>query len=309
MNLGDSKLKLNQKLKEGILICDGAMGTELQKLGLKKGENPDSWNITNPDKVKSVHIAYIRSGARAILTNTFGSNALRLGKDSAYSVWELNHAGVRIARECAGEDVLVFGDIGPTGKEDQLPPYGNMSEEVFYDAFKEQATALAEAGVDAIIIETMSNLTEAVIAVRAAKGSTSLPIICSLSFARPPKSRPDDFRTMWGDSLTEIVSRLTSAGADVIGSNCGDLVEEMPTLAKKIRELTNIPTIFEVNAGRPRVDDNFKSVYSLDPKGFANIVVEIAPYANILGGCCGTTPEHIMELSSRLREKGLRTVI
>ena len=302
---GGKNLELKHALQSGIIICDGAMGTELQKRGLGRGVTPDSWNMTHPDQVKAVHEAYIRAGAQAILTNTFGANAVRLEKDSRYSVQQLNHAGAKIARECAGQEVLVFGDIGPTGREDQLPPYGNQPEQVFYDAFREQAVALAEAGVDAIIVETMSSLAEAVIAVRAANENTSLPVICSMSFARPPASRPDDFRTPWGDAISEIVDNLTRTGAEVLGANCGALVEEMPQLAKKMRELTKLPLIFEVNAGRPRVDEEYRSIYSLDPQGLAEIACKLVESgANIVGGCCGTTPEHIAAIKTRLSGSG-----
>jgi 5-methyltetrahydrofolate--homocysteine methyltransferase len=294
-------LELSCALRSGIIICDGAMGTELQKRGLGRGVTPDSWNITHPDQVKAVHKAYIQAGAQAILTNTFGANAMRLRKDKQYSVQRLNRAGAEIARDCAGQDVFVFGDIGPSGREDQLPPYGTQPEQVFYDTFREQAIALAEAGVDAILVETMSSLAEAVIAVRAARENTSLLVICSMSFAQPPASRPDDFRTPWGDAPLDIVDALTQAGAEILGSNCGDLVEEMPRLARKMREITDLPLIFEVNAGRPRVDEEYKSIYSLDPQGLAEIASELVEAgANIVGGCCGTTPEHIAAIKDRL---------
>lgn len=294
-------MRLYDALKAGTIICDGAMGTELQRRGLGKGITPDSWNVTNPEQVKDVHKTYIQAGAKAILTNTFGANAMRSAKDSEYTVQQLNLAGAKIARECADNDIIVFGDMGPTGWEDQLPPYGTQSEKVFYDAFKEQALALAEGGVDAIIIETMSSLAEAVIAVRAAKENTSLPIICSMTFARPPSSRPDDIRTSWGDSVPDIIETVTNAGAEVVGANCGDLIEEMVQLAKMMREITKLPLIFEVNAGRPRVDDDYKTIYSLEPKSFAEIIANIvAVGANIVGGCCGTTPDHISAIKDRL---------
>ncbi len=297
-------MDLSSALKSKIIVCDGAMGTELQKRGLGRGVTPDSWNITHPEQVKAVHKAYIQAGADAILTNTFGANAMRMGKSTQYSVQQLNRAGAEIARECAGQDVLVFGDMGPTGCEDQLPPYGNISEQVFHDTFKEQAVVLASAGVSAIIIETMSSLAEAVIAVRAVKENTSLPVICSMSFVRPPALRPEDFRTSWGDTLQEIVDSLTRAGADILGSNCGDLVEEMPHLAKRMREITDLPLIFEVNAGRPYVDEEYRSIYPLTPQGLAEIAVKLVESgANIIGGCCGTTPAHISAIRNRLINK------
>jgi 5-methyltetrahydrofolate--homocysteine methyltransferase len=294
-------MELKNALQSGVIICDGAMGTELQRRGLGRGVTPDSWNITNPDKVKEVHKAYIQAGAQAILTNTFGANSMRLSEDSEYSVQQLNQAGVANARDCAGEDVLVFGDIGPTGREDQLPPYGTQPEQDFYNAFKEQALALARAGVDAIMVETMSNLAEAVIAARAVKENTDLPLISTMSFARPPASRPGDFRTLWDNALPDIVESLTQAGAEIVGSNCGDLVEEMPQLAAKMREITDLPLIFETNAGRPRVDEEYRSIYPLDPQGLARITSQIVEAgANIVGGCCGTTPEHIAAIKSHL---------
>jgi len=297
-------LELSYALRSGVVICDGAMGTELQRRGIGRGVSPDSWNITHPDQVRAVHESYIQAGANAILTNTFGANAMRLGKNVEYSVQQLNHVGARIARECAGQSVLVFGDIGPTGCGDQLPPYGNQPEQVFYDVFKEQAIALAEAGVDAIIIETMSMLAEAIIAVRSTRENTSLPVICSMSFARPPALRPDDFRTPWGDAVPEIVDSITEAGAEVLGSNCGDLVEEMPLLARMMRKLTQLPLIFEVNAGRPQVDEEYRSIYPLTPQALAEIAKElVASGANIVGGCCGTTPEHIAAIRDHLLKK------
>ena len=297
-------MQFNHALQSGVVICDGAMGTELQKRGLGKGVTPDSWNITHSEQVNDVHKSYIQAGSGAILTNTFGSNAMRLGKNKEYTVLQLNHAGAKIARECAGDNVLILGDIGPTGFEDQLPPYGTISKQVFYDSFKEQAMALDEAGVDAIIVETMSSIAEAVIAVQAVKENTSKPLICSMAFARPPASRPDDLRTPWGDEVPDIIDTLTKAGADVLGSNCGDLVEEMPRLVKMMREITKLPLIFEVNAGRPRVDDEYRTIYSLESEAFAEIIMQIVDNgANLVGGCCGTTPDHIKTICNRLKNR------
>lgn len=294
-------MRLDDALKTGTIICDGAMGTELQRRGLGKGVTPDSWNITNPEHIKDVHRTYIQAGAKAILTNTFGANAMRSARDSEYTVSQLNLAGAKLARECAGDEVLVFGDMGPTGWEDQLPPYGTQPEQVFYDAFRDQAIALEQGGVDALMVETMSSLAEAKIAVQAARENTSLPIICSMTFARPPSSRPDDIRTAWGDSVPDIIETVTEAGAEVVGSNCGDLVEEMAQLAKMMRDITQLPLIFEVNAGRPRVDEEYRTIYSLEPEAFAEIIAKVVSAgANIVGGCCGTTPDHILAIKKRL---------
>ncbi|MBD3184609.1 hypothetical protein GF312_20175 [Candidatus Poribacteria bacterium] len=294
-------MEIDKAIKDGIVICDGAMGTELQRRGLKRGETPDSWNITHPEQVKGVHQDYIRAGSNAILTNTFGASLMRLPTDSQYSVQELNQAAVKNARECAGDDVLVFGDIGPSGKEDQLPPYGTEPESNYYDSFKEQAVVLSDSGVDAIMVETMSNLTEAKIAVKVVVENTSKPVLCSMAFARPPASRPEDIRTAWGDALSDIIKELTELGVSALGSNCGDLVEEMPLLAAKMRDLTELPLIFQVNAGRPKVDDQYRSIYSLEPEGLAEIALQLKEAgANIIGGCCGTTPAHIAAIREKL---------
>jgi 5-methyltetrahydrofolate--homocysteine methyltransferase len=179
-----------------------------------------------------------------------------------------------------------------------------VSKQVFYDAFKDQATALANADVDAIIVETMSSINEAVIAIQAVKDNTSKPLICSMTFARPPASRPDDLRTPWGDEVPDIIDALTKTGADVLGSNCGDLVEEMPQLVKMMRNITKLPLIFEVNAGRPRVDDEYRTIYSLEPEAFAEIILQIVDSgANIVGGCCGTNPDHIKAISDCLNNR------
>jgi 5-methyltetrahydrofolate--homocysteine methyltransferase len=161
--------------------------------------------------------------------------------------------------------------------------------------YKEQVIALTEAGVDAILIETMSFLQEALIATKAAVENTEIPVICTMVFRNPPDSRSTDFRTLWGDTLADVVHGLTEAGAAALGANCGDVVEAMPRLARQMRSMTDLPLVFQVNAGRAKLDvKTNRTVHPLGPAGFGRIISQLAAGgASVVGGCCGTTPEHI----------------
>jgi len=274
------------------------MGTELQKRGLGKGVTPDSWNITNPEQVKDVHKSYIQAGADAILTNTFGANSARISKESKYSVRELNLAGVKIARECAGENVLIFGDIGPTGWEDQLPPYGTLSEEAFYEVFSEQAKTLAEGGVDAIIIETMADVAEAACAVRASR-ETGLPVVACMVYA----SGKNRDRTMMGVTPEQAARELTAAGADVIGANCGQGIAGYIEICRRLRAATDLPLWIKPNAGLPELVDG-RAVYRTTPEEFAaHVPALLDAGASFVGGCCGTSPAFLRAVAAKVRER------
>lgn len=316
---GDKRMKrFSRALEKKIMVCDGAMGTELQKTELYKRVYEQElepamplewWNIRHQDEVQLIHEAYVEVGAEIILTNTLGANRKKLERyDKCKYVDKLNKAGVKIARRaCVGRDVFVCGNIGPTGCAEELfnsRGDGERTKEELYDVFKEQGVALWEAGVDAIWIEAMSYLDEAVLAVKAAREKVKVPVICSMSFRAAPASRPDDFRTFWGDTVEHIVSELKEAGANALGSNCGEVVEEMPRLARRMRELTDLPLVFEVNAGLPKVvpEENFKAVYPLGPGPFGEIISQVVGEGgNIVGGCCGTTPEHIAAAWERVK--------
>jgi len=171
----------------------------------------------------------------------------------------------------------------------------DKAKQDLYDVYKEQVIALTETGVDAILIETMSYLQEAILATTAAAENTGIPVICTMSFRAPPDSRSSDFRTLWGETLPDVVHGLTKAGATGIGANCGEVVEEMPRLAQQMRNMTNLPLVFQVNAGRAELDvKTNQTVHPLDPAGFGQIISEVAAAgASVVGGCCGTTPDHI----------------
>lgn len=285
--------KIAQKLKEGkILISDGAWGTLLQEQGLQPGECPESWNLNHPDRVRAVAQAYIEAGSDLVETNSFGGSRFKLahyGLDGQTT--EINRAAARLSREAAGDQGIVLGSVGPTGI---ILMMGEVTEEALYEAFSEQVTALADGGADAICIETMTDLQEALLAVKAAKDHTSLEVICTMTF---DKTLDGDFRTMMGVSVEDMTRSLTAAGADIIGTNCGNGMENMIPIVKRIRAVkSDIPVLVHANAGLPHLREG-KNVFDETPQITASFVpLLIEAGAGIIGGCCGTTPEHIKEI-------------
>jgi 5-methyltetrahydrofolate--homocysteine methyltransferase len=285
-----------QKLIEArkVLIFDGALGTELAKRGL---ETSGALSLTNPEAILDFHREYAAAGVDILSTNTFIMNRISVESHGLdIDLREANLAGVRLAREAAGTEQFVFGDLGPTGK--LLEPYGTFSEEQFYEAFKEQALMLTEGGVDGLIIETMTDLREAVCALRACKDVTSLPVIVTMAFATVEKGG----RTVMGSSAAEIVTAFEQHGADAIGANCGELTpNEMAQIGAFYRAHTNLPLLIQPNAGRPKLVAG-KTVYDMVPEDFADGVIKcIENGASLVGGCCGTTIEHIKAVVRRLR--------
>jgi 5-methyltetrahydrofolate--homocysteine methyltransferase len=275
---------------------------------LPSGTPTACFNKICPDIILSIHKKYISAGAQAILTNTFDANRLKLEGHKEYDAKELNHIGVELARQAsAGTDVMVFGDIGPSGNEESFlyslqegEIIANKAKQELYDVFKEQVIALTEIGVDAILIETMSYLQEAIIATKAAADNTEIPVICTMVFRTPPDSRSSDFKTLWGDTLQDVVHGLIKAGTTGIGANCGEVVETMLRLAQQMRNMTHLPLVFQVNAGRAVLDvQTNQTIHPLSPAEFGQIISRVAAEgANVVGGCCGTTPDHI-EAASR----------
>jgi 5-methyltetrahydrofolate--homocysteine methyltransferase len=286
--------KLLTKIASGKpLVSDGAWGTFLQKKGMKPGECPEEWNLTHPDEVLDIAHSYINAGADMIETNSFGGSRFKLEKYGlGERVYELNKAAAEISRKAAGEK-FVLGSVGPTGK---ILMMGDVTEEELYEAFREQSVALEAGGADAIIIETMTDLDEALLAIRAAKESTNLEVICTMTF---DKTVSGEFRTMMGCSPADMAQALVKAGADLIGANCGNGMENMIDITREIRAAdSKIPILVHANAGMPVYRDG-ETVFPESPEEMAGLVPEIiAAGASIIGGCCGTTPEHI----SRVRE-------
>ncbi|MBR5627397.1 MAG: homocysteine S-methyltransferase family protein [Thermoguttaceae bacterium] len=285
-------------LANGPLITDGGWGTQLQSRGLPVGEYPDLWNLSHPEKVEEVAAAYVVAGSDIILSNTFGSTCFPLKRHNMEDrVVEINRRGAEISRKAADaakdRTVRVFSSMGPTGI---LLMMKQVSEEEMYEAFLVQANALKEGGADAIVVETMSDLKEAALAVRAAK-TTGLPVVGCMTF----DSGKNKDRTMMGATPEQEVEKLTEAGADAIGSNCGQGIDGFLPICKRLKAATDLPIWIKGNAGLPQVVDG-KTTYSQTPSAFADTAVKLLDEgASFIGGCCGTTPDYIAELRKRIR--------
>jgi len=285
--------------KNGYVVTDGAMGTVLFAAGLEQGDPPELWNLKHPERVAQVHQAYIDAGSRIILTNTFGGNRLRLAlHNAAEQVPAANKAAAQILRGIAdqsGLDILVAGDIGPTG--DVLAPYGELAFQDAKRAFKEQAAALIEGGVDLIWIETMSDLEEVRAAFEAAREvSQEIPIVTTMTF-------DTHGRTMMGVTPEKAFETLTGFGAAALGGNCGNGPEEIIEVVTKMHAI-NPDTILvaKANAGIPELVAG-KAVYRASPETMANYAVQsYQAGARLIGACCGSTPEHIEAISQALDE-------
>jgi 5-methyltetrahydrofolate--homocysteine methyltransferase len=281
--------------KDKIILLDGAMGTELDKRGLM---GRASSNLDAPDIVLEIQQEYADCGCDALTTNTLTMNRIYIETHNlGISIRDVNKAGAELARRAIGRDRYVLGDISSTGQ--LLEPYGTYKESQFYDAFREQAGILAESGADGFIIETMFDLREALCALRACKENFSLPVIVSMTFTTEKKGG----RTMMGDSTEQCAKSLTDAGADVVGANCGDLdPAQMAIVVSILKSATKLPVLAQPNAGRPKLIGD-KTVFEMTPASFAAGISEcLRAGARLVGGCCGTTPEHIRAVAGMLKK-------
>jgi 5-methyltetrahydrofolate--homocysteine methyltransferase len=283
----------------GIVIGDGAMGTELQRAGLAIGECGDRWNLDQPGRLIDVHAAYIEAGSDAIITNSFGANRWVLGRYGlAERVVAVNRAAAIIARRAAGQTVCVLGDIGPCGGF--IRPLGDVDPAELEAEFTTQAGALLEGGADGIIIETMSALDELRIAIRAARTAKAPFIVASMAFDHVPNG---SIRTMMGVSPEQAARAVVDEGADIVGANCGThmTAADFERVSEAFRQTTSQPIMIQSNAGSPDLVDG-RAVYRLSPEAFADGMKGVAAAgANIVGGCCGTTPAHIAALARQLK--------
>ena len=288
------------RLAQGeILVSDGAMGTFLHAQGLGPRECPESWCVTRPVVVEGVASAYLAAGADMVETNSFGGNSFRLGQyQLSDRAREFNVAAATLARKAAGATAYVAASVGPTAqfaKEEG----GKASREQLRESFAEQMKALAEGGADALCIETLSSLIEATEAIRAAKEVSDLPVFCTFTFDRKKRG----FFTMMGVTPEQAARSAMEAGADVIGANCGNGIENMIEITRQMRAASSgVPILIHANAGMPVMEDG-KAVFKETPAFMASRVEElIRAGANIIGGCCGTTPDHIAAIKSAVRE-------
>lgn len=280
-------------LNKEFVILDGAMGTMLQKAGLHLGEMPEILCVTHNEQITDIHKQYINSGADIVYTNTFGANSYKL-KNSGYTVNDIIPQAVKAAKKATeNTDVLTALDIGPIGQ--LLEPAGSLSFEEAYEIFKEQIIAGKDA--DLIVFETMTDLLEIKAAVLAAKENSDKPIICTMTFEK-------NKRTFTGVSVSSMAVTLSGLGVDAIGVNCSLGPEELLPIVEEMSRWTSLPLVVKPNAGLPDPNSN---TYNVDPKEFTQSILKMIDYGiKVTGGCCGTTPEYIKELSSALKKEKFR---
>ncbi|MCF7791540.1 MAG: homocysteine S-methyltransferase family protein [Victivallales bacterium] len=278
-----------------IFVFDGAMGTQLDSKGAGSEKNV---NIKYPEKVKAVHEEYINSGSDIIITNTFINNRIYMESHKInFDVTQLNLKGVAIAKEAAADkNVLVAGDMGPTGQ--MIEPIGLYTKEQVTENYKEQAQLLEQGGVDFFIIETMMDLNESICALKACKAVSKLPVLASITFS----NLVNGGMTMMGNSAEECAKKLTDNGADVLGSNCGDLDPfEMAELIKTYKKYSELPFLAQPNAGKPKLV-NGKTVFNMPVEKYVDGIKKcLEAGAGLVGGCCGTSPEYIRAVSDLVK--------
>lgn len=275
------------------VITDGGWGTQMQARGLPIGSCPDQWNLTHADLVQQIPSEYVDAGSQIVLSNTFRANRIALADYGlADQAAEIARAGAEISRRAAGDRAHVFASIGPSGK---MLMAGDIGTDDLLDAFREQAEALAAGGADGLVVETMAELEEAVLAIRAAK-ATGLPVVGCMVF----DSGADLDRTMMGVTPEQAAQALTAAGVDVVGANCGQGIAGYVQICRRMRTATELPIWIKANAGLPEMVDG-QVVYKTSAAEFASQAPAlVAAGAQFIGGCCGTSPEFIRALCQEL---------
>lgn len=276
-----------------IIVCDGAMGTMLHARGIPLGQSFDELNLSRPDIVEEVHLAYVDAGAEIIETNTFGANRLKLESHGLkHRVAEINMAGARIARKCAEGRALVAGSVGPTGR--LMLPFGQLDSDQAYDVYREQITALCEGGIDLLIIETMQDLREAKAALFAARDVADIPVICQMSFVQ-------EGRTMMGTPPEVAAVVLSGLGVTLVGTNCGTGPQDMLTVVQAMSSVCGTGLTAQPNAGLPRFYEG-RLMYLSTPEYVADFAMQFVEAGAVLvGGCCGTTPDHTRAIVRAVR--------
>ena len=281
-------------LESAPVIVDGGWGTCFQKMDLPTGECPDEWNLTKPDMVRQVAASYVEAGSQIILSNTFGANRVILARHGlADKAVAINIAGAQLSLEAARDQALVFASMGPTGI---MLMMGEVTEDEVFAAFCEQADALVEGGANGLVLETFTDLAEAVLAVRAA-ARTGLPVVANMVF----DAGPELDRTMMGQTPELCAEGLLAAGADVVGSNCGKGIEAFEQVCARLHAATGAPVWMKPNAGLPEVV-NGKTICRQTAEEFAaHVPALVTAGAGFIGGCCGTTPDFIRAVGANLK--------
>ena len=279
----------------GVIVADGATGTMFLEAGLPRGVPSERWNLETPDRVIALYRAYLEAGSELVLTNTFGGSPVKLARAGLEgNTHEVNRRAAELARQAAGEDRYVAGDIGPTGQ--LMKPLGRLTYDVAVDGFARQATALAEGGADVIWIETMGDLEEARAAVEGAMQVTDLPIVVTMSFDHHR-------RTQMGVAPAQAARTFWDMGVVATGGNCGKTLEDMEAVIQQMREaVPEAVLVAKPNAGLPRLVDD-QTVYDTSPEEMADFARRfVALGVKIVGGCCGSTPVHLAAIAAAVRQ-------
>jgi 5-methyltetrahydrofolate--homocysteine methyltransferase len=289
-----------ERLQAGETLCsDGGWGTQLMARGLKPGDSPEALNLSNPEALVEVATLYVEAGAQLITTNTFGGSSLKL---QAYQLDEqtevINRAAIEAIKPVVADRAYILASVGPTGK--LVKPYGDTEPEAFTEAFSRQAGALIEAGADLICIETMIDITEARLAVEATRShSADIPIIATMTFDETPRG----FFTTMGVTVKQACEELVAAGASIVGSNCGNGIDKMVEIAREFNAHSSVPVIIQSNAGVPEVRAG-EVVYPESPEFMAERVAALIDLGvGIIGGCCGTGPDHIRAMRAAIDQR------
>lgn len=280
-----------------VLVSDGAWGTFLHQKGLKVNECPESWNLSRAEDVYEIALSYVEAGSDLVLTNSFGGHPAKLaGYGLEEQCYELNRAAAEISVRAAGDRALVTGSLGPTGK---MVMMGELDPDQVRQGFLEQSRALVDGGVDGIVVETMADPEEARLAIEAALAAGAADVACTFTFS---KTQTGEYRTLMGTGVPEYMEMALAAGASIIGANCGNGTAGMIEIVREIRIINKeVPVLVHANAGLPVYEDG-KTVF---PEGPAEMAAQIQDLmdagAHIIGGCCGTTPEHIRHMVRIIR--------
>jgi len=287
---------LNILQKNKILISDGATGTNLQQRGLERGTPPEVWVLEKPEEIINLNKDFIKAGSNILLTCTFGASPIRLAQNNLEGkTSEINQKAVLLTKKSTeGTQVLIAGSMGPLGH--MLKPYGDLEIETAKDNYKEQAIALDQAGIDFFLVETQFDLNEVKVALQAIQQVSKRPIVCSFSYDR-------GIRTMMGVKPNQTATELADFGLTAIGINCGKSLDDNLNSLIELKQSTQLPIWFKPNAGLPKLDDSGKLIYEITPETMGNHVHEwINAGANIIGGCCGTSPAHLKSIADAIKK-------